>query len=78
MLYCLSDLMEGASDFSWMNAKASHTVPLSVMECGLVTWSDTSRIDRIQHAHVQKQSSMQTLVKNSDYQRKQWYCKMYQ
>ena len=45
MLYYLSDLMENASDFSWANAKPSHSVLLCEMEHGSVSWSNTSRID---------------------------------
>ena len=54
MLHYLSDLMEDASDFSWANAKASHAVLLCEMERGSVSWSDTSRIDRIRRANAQK------------------------
>ena len=52
MLQYLGDLMEDASDFSWVSAKASHAVMLCEMETGNLTWSDTSRIDRIRRAHA--------------------------
>ena len=51
MLDYLSELME---DFSWQSAKASHAVLLCRMEEGKVEWSETSKIDRIRHAHAQR------------------------
>ena len=64
MLWYMSDLMEDATDFSWVSAKAAHAVLLCEMERGTVCWSDTSRIDWIRRAHAQKQ--------------KPWFCKLYQ
>ena len=48
------DIMEDASDFSWQSAKSSHAVLLCEMERGKVTWSDTTRIDRVRRAYAQK------------------------
>ena len=53
ILQYLGDIMEDASDFSWVSAKACHAVLLCEMERGKVSWSDTSRIDRIRRAHAQ-------------------------
>ena len=79
MLHYLSDLMEDAGDFSWANAKASHAVLLCEMERGSVSWSDTSRIDRIRRAHAQKHNPpTKNWAKNSEFSRKPWYCKLYQ
>ena len=55
MLAYLGDLMEDATDFTWANAKAAHAVLLCEMERGVLTWADTSRIERIRRAHAQKQ-----------------------
>ena len=56
MLAYLGDLMEDATDFIWANAKAAHAVLLCEMERGVLTWADTSRIERIRRAHAQKHS----------------------
>ena len=79
MLHYLAELMEDANDFSWANAKASHAVLMCEMERGVVDWSDTTRIDRIQRAHVQKHNPphRQNWAKNWD-QRKPWFCKPFQ
>ena len=79
MLHYLADLMEDASDFSWANAKASHAVLLCEMERGSVSWSDTSRIDRIRRAHAQKHNPpTKNWAKNSEVGKRPWYCKSYQ
>ena len=54
MLDYLSEIMEDANDFSWQSAKASHVVLLCRMEEGIVEWSETTKIDRIRHAHAQR------------------------
>ena len=79
MLHYLGDIMEDAADFSWQSAKASHAVLLCEMERGKLTWSDTSRIDRVRRAYAQKHqtSSKQSWVtKNTE--KKPWFCKFYQ
>ena len=53
MLWCLNELMEDASDFSWASAKACHAVLLCEMERGSLDWHNTNHIDRIQWAHAQ-------------------------
>ena len=59
MLQYLGDIIEDTSDFSWVSAKACHAVLLCKMETGKVSWSDTSRIDRIRRAHAQKHQNRQ-------------------
>ena len=54
MLDYLSEIMEDTNDFSWQSAKASHAVLLCRMEEGKVEWSETTKIDRIRRAHVQR------------------------
>ena len=69
--------MEDASDFSWVSAKACHAVLLCEMERGKVSWSDTSRIDRIWRAHAQNHQNRQ----NWRYRQQEkcpWFCKNYQ
>ena len=80
MLSYLCDLMEDANDFTWANAKASHAVLLCEMERGGVTWSDTSRIDRIRRAHAQRHTvtARSNWGKGHDQSRKPWYCKPFQ
>ena len=46
--------MEDANDFSWQSAKASHAVLLCRMEEEKVEWSETTKIDTISRAHVQR------------------------
>ena len=40
MLYYLADIMSDATNFSWQNAKAAHTVLLCDMERGAVSWQE--------------------------------------
>ena len=55
MLEYMISLMDNANDFSWILAKASHTVLLCQMEQGEVkSYSDTLAIDRIRRANAQK------------------------
>ena len=54
MLENMCDLMEDAQDFSWIAAKASHSLLLCRMEEGKVKWSETEKIDRLRRAHAQK------------------------
>ena len=79
MLQYLGDLMEDTTEFSWLNAKASHAVLLCEMERGMVRWSDTMRIHRICHAHAQKHqvSTRQNWGKSQE-TRKPWFCKNFQ
>ena len=79
MLVHLADLMEDASDFSWANAKAVHTVILCELERGLLDWQDTSWLDRLRRAQAQKHlyPVNQTWQKN-DAVRKPWFCKAFQ
>ena len=57
MLAYLGEIMEDATDFGWVNTKASHAVMLCVMERGSLTWFDSERIDRLRHAHAQRHSA---------------------
>ena len=78
MLAYLGDLMEDATDFTWANAKAAHAVLLCQMERGVLTWADTSRIERIRRAHAQKHSiTKQNWGKNQENKRP-WFCKQFQ
>ena len=77
MLRYLGDIMEDASDFSWLSAKASHAVLLCEMERGQVVWSDTNRIDRIRRAHAQKHQSRQNWGSRQP-EKRPWFCKNYQ
>ena len=78
MLAYLGDLMEDATDFTWANAKAAHAVLLCEMESGVLTWADTSRIERIRRAHAQKHSvTKQNWGKNQENKRP-WFCKQFQ
>ena len=54
MLSYLGDLMEDATDFSWQGAKAAHAILFCEMECGVLTWEDSERIDCIRRVHAQK------------------------
>ena len=80
MLWYLHDLMEDATDFIWGSAKAAHAVLLCEMERGKVSWSDTSRIDRIWRAHAQKHTHFgkQNWAKRDFENKKPWFCKLYQ
>ena len=79
MLWYLNDLMEDATDFSWGSAKAAHAVLLCEMERGSVTWTNTSRIDRIRCVHAQKHHvSKQNWGKKELEAKKPWFCKSYQ
>ena len=79
MLWYLNDLMEDATDFSWGSAKAAHAVLLCEMERGSVTWTNTSRIDRIRRAHAQKhQVGRENWGKKDSEAKKPWFCKSYQ
>ena len=55
MLDYMISLMDDANDFSWISAKASHTVLLCRMEQGEVkSYSDVLAVDRIRRANAQK------------------------
>ena len=77
MIQYLGDLMEDASDFSWVSAKASHAVMLCEMERGKITWSDTTRIDRIRRAHAQKHQNKANWG-NKMGEKHPWFCKNFQ
>ena len=80
MISYMSDLMEDATDFSWQGAKAAHAVMLCEMECGVLCWEDSDRIDRIRRAHAQKHvvSSRLNWAKTSDVTKKPCFCKSFQ
>ena len=58
MLDYLSNLIEGASDFSWESAKASHEIVLTHMEVDCLRWTDTDKLDRIWRAQSQRHSAL--------------------
>ena len=78
MLHYLGDLMEDATDFSWANAKAAHAVLLCEMERGVLTWADTSRIERIRRAHAQKHNISKPNWGKNHENKRPWFCKQYQ
>ena len=80
MVAYMADLMEDATDFSWTGAKAAHAVLCCELERGTVTWNDTTRIDRIHHAHAQKHVGQysKTWLKSGEVGRKPWFCKAFQ
>ena len=78
MLQYLSDLMEDASDFIWVNAKAAHAVLLCQMERGELTWYDTEKIDRVRRVHAQKHTNQKLGWGKNEAQRRPWFCKAYQ
>ena len=80
MLAYLGDIMEGATDFGWANAKASHAVTLCGMERGSLSWFDSDCIDRLRRAHAQRHSApnKQNWGKGSDSHRRPWYCRQFQ
>ena len=80
MISYMSDLMEDATDFSWQGANAAHAVMLCEMECGVLSWEDSDRIDRVRRVHAQKHvvSSRSNWVKTSDVAKKPWFCKSFQ
>ena len=79
MLQYLGDIMEDASDFSWQSAKASHAVLLCEMERGKVTWTDTTRIDRVRRAYAQKHHNNGRQNRGSKIgEIKPWFRKQYQ
>ena len=78
MLLYLSDLMEDATDFAWVNAKAAHAVVLCEMERGVLDWHDTDRLDRLRRAHAQKHvTQIKHGISKTD-ARRPWYCKQFQ
>ena len=79
MLGYLNDLMEDATDFSWGSAKAARAVLLCEMEKGSVSWTNTSQIDHIRCAHIQKHHvGTQNWGKKDSESKKPWFCKSYQ
>ena len=83
MVRYLSDLMEDATDFSWLSAKVAHAIlllPYSYVTWrGILHWGDTEKIDRIRRAHAKKHSYVnQNWVKSSLDSKKPWFCKQYQ
>ena len=78
MLQYLSDLMEDASDFTWVNAKAAHAVLLCQMERGELTWYDTEKINRVRRVHAQKHTNKKSGWGKNEAQRRPWFCKAYQ
>ena len=76
----LGDIMEDATDFDWVNAKASHGVMLCEMERGSLTWFDSERIDRLRCAHAQRNSApnKQNWGRGSDSTRRPWYYRQFQ
>ena len=77
MLTYLIDLMEDATDFLWVNAKAAHAVLLCEIKRGSVDWLNTQRIDRIRRAHAQKHNPAHKQT-SGDTCKKLWYCKAFQ
>ena len=58
MLDYLISLLDDCNDFSWSSAKASHAVLLCRMEQGEIKdFTETDKIDRVRHAHVQRHTS---------------------
>ena len=75
----LSKIMEDANNFSWQSAKASHAVLLCRMEEGKVEWSETTKMDRIRHAHAQKLPSQTSSINSkSKSETKTAVCRFYQ
>ena len=58
MLDYVINLLENATSFSWVSAKASHAVLLCRMEQmeqgEIQSWSQTDKIDRVRRAHTQR------------------------
>ena len=57
MLDYAINLLDGAHDFPWSSAKASHAVLLCRMEQGKIkSWIDTDKINRVHRANAQRHS----------------------
>ena len=71
----LNTEVEDTNVFSWQSAKASHAVLLCRMEEGEVEWSETTKIDRIRHAHVQRLPSQTSSINSkSKSETKMFFC----